>query len=428
MRLSNYLLPILKENPKDASIVSHRLMLRSGMIRQLASGLYNWLPMGVKVLNNIANIVRNEMNKAGCQEILMPCLQPAELWVESGRYDSLGKEMLRMKDRHERDLLFSPTNEEVVTDIFRQNVNTYKELPLTLYQIQWKFRDEIRPRFGVMRGREFYMKDAYSFDIDKESAVKTYKKMYESYYNCFKSLGLNTIAVKADSGAIGGDLSHEFHVIADTGESTIYYDKQFDELSAADELNFDKMANLYATADEMHKPEVCDVPLDQLAAKRGIEVGHIFYLGTKYSKTLNASFMNGKGEQNYAEMGCYGIGVSRLIGAIIEANHDASGIIWPEQIAPFKTSLINLKPGDENCDAMAEQIYLAFNKANIDILYDDTKESAGSKFATHDLIGNPWQIVIGPKLAISKQVELKCRKSGEKQLLSLDDIINKFIR
>jgi prolyl-tRNA synthetase len=428
MRISNYFLPILKENPSDASITSHRLMLRAGMIRQLSSGLYNWLPLGLNVLNNVANIVREEMNKAGCLELLMPCLQPAELWLESGRYDSLGKEMLRMKDRHERDLLFSPTNEEVVTDIFRQNVTSYKSLPLTLYQIQWKFRDEIRPRFGVMRGREFFMKDAYSFDIDKESAIASYKRMYLAYYNCFRALGLNTIAVKADSGAIGGDMSQEFHVIASTGESEIFYDKAFDEISSSDEFDFDKIQQLYAAADEKHDASNCPIPADRLTSKRGIEVGHIFYLGTKYSKVLNATINNNKGEQVLAEMGCYGIGVSRLVGAIIEANHDEAGIIWPEEIAPFKVSLINLKVGDALCDAIAENIYQSLTNAKIKLLYDDSKDSIGSKFATHDLIGSPWQIVVGPKSAADNMVEVKNRRSGQKQQMTVDEAINKMIK
>jgi len=427
MRLSNYFLPILKENPSEASIASHRLMLRAGMIRQLTSGIYNWLPLGLKVLNNISAIVRDNMDKAGCLEVLMPCIQPVELWQESGRFDGYGKEMLRMKDRHDREMLFGPTNEEVITDIFRNNITSYKELPKTLYQIQWKFRDEIRPRFGVMRGREFYMKDAYSFDLDEESAVSSYNRMFRAYFNTFKQMGLNTIAVKADSGPIGGDLSQEFHVITDTGESAIFYDKKFDELSASGHLDFETMQSLYAAAEEKHDPTNCPVPADRLMAKRGIEVGQVFYLGTKYSEPLKAYVNNNKGERVLAVMGCYGIGVSRLIGAIIEANHDDRGIIWPESIAPFKVSLINLKMGDVLCETIAESFYQSLQNAEISVLYDNSTESAGSKFATHDLIGSVWQVVIGPKSAANNMVELKHRLRGEKLELTPESALNKII-
>ncbi|KKB96831.1 Proline--tRNA ligase [Candidatus Arcanobacter lacustris] len=425
MRLSNYFLPILKENPNDASVASHRLMLRAGMIRQLTSGIYNWLPMGVNILQKISNIVRDGLNKAGCVEILMSCLQPDDLWVESGRFDAYGKELLTMKDRHDRNLLFSPTNEEVVTDIFRKNINSYKELPVTMYQMQWKFRDEIRPRFGVMRGREFLMKDAYSFDIDKESAIKSYDKMFETYFNIFKSLGLNTIAVRADSGQIGGDLSQEFHVIADTGESTIYYDIAYDEAIKNSSLDLATMRNIYAAADEMHDPDNCPVPAERLVAKRGIEVGQVFYLGDKYSKALNAYVTNQNGEKIYAQMGCYGIGISRLIGAIIEANHDEKGIIWPVEVAPFIVSLVNLKVGDGSCDDICEKIYLQLNNAKVDVLYDDTTNSVGSKLATADLIGSPWQIIVGPKSAANNMVELKFRRTGEKEIVSIESALSK---
>jgi prolyl-tRNA synthetase len=426
MRITNYFLPILKENPNDASIASHRLMLRAGMIRQLTSGIYNWLPLGLKVLNNISAIVQHKLNQAGCLELLMPCLQADDLWVESGRFNAYGKELLTMKDRHDRNLLFSPTNEEVITDIFRKNIKTYKELPIILYQQQWKFRDEIRPRFGVMRGREFLMKDAYSFDLDEPSAIATYHKMFALYWDIFKALGLNTIAVKADSGQIGGDLTQEFHVIADTGESAIYYDKAYDEMIASGTIDLQKMQSLYAAADEMHNPKTCPIAADNLVAKRGIEVGQIFYLGDKYSKSLNASITNHEGAQITPMMGCYGIGLSRLVGAAIEANCDERGIIWPEEIAPFKVSLINLKIQDSTCSAMCEVIYEKFLKTKIEVLYDDSQNSAGSKFATHDLIGSPWQVIVGPKLAAKNMLELKNRRSAVVEELSLDDLFTRF--
>ncbi len=426
MRITNYFLPILKETPNDASIASHRLMLRAGMIRQLTSGIYNWLPLGLKVLDKISKIVQQKLNAAGCLEILMPCLQADDLWVESGRYDAYGKELLTMKDRHERNLLFSPTNEEVITDIFRKNIKTYKELPIIFYQQQWKFRDEIRPRFGVMRGREFLMKDAYSFDLDEASAIATYDKMFALYWDIFKSLGLNTIAVKADSGQIGGDLTQEFHVIADTGESAIYYDKAYDEMIASGTLDLSKMQGLYAAADEMHDPKTCPIAADNLVEKRGIEVGQIFYLGDKYSKSLNASITNHEGAEITPMMGCYGIGLSRLVGAAIEANCDERGIIWPTEIAPFMISLINLKIQDSACNSMCQEIYEKFLKANIEVLYDDSASSVGSKLATHDLIGSPWQIIVGPKFASQNMLELKNRRSYHTEIISLADLYLRF--
>jgi prolyl-tRNA synthetase len=420
MRLSQYFLPILKENPSEATIVSHRLMLRAGMVRQLSSGLYNWLPLGLKVLRKIEGVVQREMDKAGALELLMPCIQPAELWQESGRYDDYGKEMLRITDRHERGLLFGPTNEEVVTDIFRQNIKSYKDLPKNLYHIQWKFRDEIRPRFGVMRGREFLMKDAYSFDIDFAGAKAAYDNMYETYLRIFKALGMSAIPVSANSGAIGGNLSHEFHIVADTGESEIFYDEKFDELAKSSTIDIAAMQGLYAAADEKHVPAECPIPAERLRSRRGIEVGHIFYFGTKYSAAMNAKVTNNQGEQVLAEMGSYGIGVSRLVGAIIEASHDERGIIWPEAVAPFKVAVINLKHGDEACTAIADSLYEQLTARAVDVLYDDTKDSAGSKFATQDLIGTPWQISIGPRGAASGTVELKERRTGEKQELSVE--------
>jgi prolyl-tRNA synthetase len=426
MRLSNYFLPVQKENPTEASITSHRLMLRAGMIKQLTSGVYNWLPLGLKVLSNIKQIVRKEMNKAGCIELLMPCIQPAELWMESGRYEDYGKEMLRIKDRHDRDNLFGPTNEEVITDLFRNTIRTYKELPKNFYQIQWKFRDEIRPRFGVMRGREFLMKDAYSFDLDFAGAKKSYDNMFESYFRTFKALGLNAIAVKADSGAIGGNLSHEFHVLADTGESEVFYDAEYENLAAMPELDIEKIKSLYAASDEKHDPNTCPVPEERLTRRRGIEVGHVFYFGTKYSKAMNAYVTNQHGEQVLVEMGSYGIGVSRLVGAIIEASHDEKGIIWPNQVAPFDLAIINLKASDSTCRELADELYQHFMMQNYEVLYDDNNESVRSKFATNDLIGTPWQIVIGPKLAKDNLYEVKNRATGEQVTLSREALYNKF--
>jgi len=423
MKLSNYFLPTLKENPVDATIKSHQLMIRAGMIRQTASGIYSWLPLGLKVLRNIENIIRDEINKAQGIEILMPTIQPKELWVESGRYDDYGKEMLRIKDRHDRDILYGPTHEEVVTDIFRKNVTSYKDLPKNLYQIHWKFRDEIRPRFGVMRGREFLMKDGYSFDIDKENARKTYDLMYATYFKIFKRLGLKPIALRADTGAIGGDLSHEFHVLADTGESAIYYDKKFDEISKNENFNIKEMQEIYAMADEMHNVEKCPIATDQLASRRGIEVGHIFNFGEKYSKAMEAGVTGPTGEKIYPNMGSYGIGVSRLVAAIIEASHDENGIIWPKSVSPFQVILINLKPEDASCSKVCEEIYEKFIAKNIEILYDDTKTSIGQKFSVADLIGVPNQVVIGPKGAVSGKAEVKNRKTGEKKEILFDELV-----
>jgi len=427
MKLSHYFLPLLKENPSEAQIVSHRLMLRCGMIKQQAAGIYSWLPLGLRVLDNVERIVADELDKAGCVRVLMPTLQPAELWKESGRYDAMGKEMLRFQDRAERELLYSPTNEEMIVDIFRSSVRSYKSLPVNLYQIQWKFRDEVRPRFGVMRGREFLMKDAYSFHADAEDAKREYAKMYDAYTRIFKRMGLTTVAVNADSGAIGGNLSHEFQVIADTGESAIYYDATFDDIrSGKITMSGEEMRKLYAAADEQHKPESCPVPKDRLREARGIEVGHVFFLGSKYSKAMNVTIAGKEGANITPEMGCYGIGVSRLVGAIIEASHDDAGIIWPESVAPFKVGLINLRAGDAKCDAVCQDIYDKIRAGGIEILYDDTDARAGEKFASMDLIGLPWQVVVGPKGAEKGVVELKNRKSGEKMELSTEAALNKL--
>ena len=426
MKLSQYFLPTLKENPIDATVVSHQLMIRAGMIRQTASGIYTWLPLGLKVLRKVEKIIKEEMDKAGALEILMPTIQPAELWIESGRFDAYGKEMLRIKDRHDRDILYGPTHEEVVTDIFRKNVTTYKDLPKNLYQIHWKFRDEIRPRFGLMRGREFLMKDSYSFDIDEVSAKKTYNLMYETYFKIFRKMGLKPMAVKADTGAIGGDLSHEFHLLADTGESAIYYDKKFDELSELKTFDITQMQSMYAMADEMHVAEKCPIAAEQLASRRGIEVGHIFNFGLKYSKAMEASVMGPNGEKIYPNMGSYGIGASRVVAAAIEANHDQNGIIWPKELAPFQVALINVRSGDELCDKVCEEIYDKFQEQNIEVIYDDTKASLGQKFSIADLIGIPTQIIVGPKSAAAGKVEVKDRKSGEKREVEIAAITKHF--
>ncbi len=427
MRISEFLLPTLKENPSEAQVTSHRLMLRSGMIRQTSVGIYSWLPLGLKVLRKVEEVIREEMNKAGALEILMPTIQPSELWRESGRYDAYGKEMLRMQDRHGRDMLYGPTHEEVVTDIFRRNVKSYREMPKNLYQIQWKFRDEIRPRFGVMRGREFLMKDAYSFDLDYAGALNSYNKMYLAYFKIFSRLGLSAIPVRADSGAIGGDLSHEFTVLADTGENLIYYDESFDAYRANPE-NFDieAMKGIYAVSDEKHDPANCPVAPEKLKSARGIEVGHVFYLGTKYSKAMDVKVTTQDGKEIFPEMGCYGIGVSRLVAAIIEAHHDSNGIIWPEAVAPFKAGIINLKPSDSNCTHLCEAAYKKLSSSGWDVLYDDADASIGQKFSNMDLIGLPWQMIIGSKGAEKGLIELKNRHTGEKLELDLESACAKI--
>lgn len=423
MRFSTYFLPTLKETPADAQIASHRLMLRSGLINQETSGIYTWLPMGLRILEKIQKIICEEQDRIGCHRVLMPTIQPAELWRKSGRYEDYGKEMLRITDRHDREMLYGPTNEEVITDVVSQYVKSYRQVPLTVYQIQWKFRDEIRPRFGVMRGREFLMKDGYSFDIDLEGAKKTYRRIFESYLKTFNRLGLTVIPVKADSGAIGGDMSHEFHIVAPTGESAIYYDKAFEKLDF-ENTNFDKVSKLYAAADEMHKPDECPIPPQNLKSARGIEIGHIFYFGTKYSDPLGAKVIGPDGKTITLEMGSYGIGVSRLVGGIIEANHDENGIIWPESIAPFKVGLINLKASDEKAKELGDRLYKTLTEKGVEVLYDDRDERAGTKFADMDLIGLPWQIIIGSKTLETGLVELKNRKTQEKKEVPLDQVIN----
>jgi len=397
------------------------------MIRQSASGIYSWLPLGLKVLKNLENIVRFNMDASGFVELLMPCVQDAGLWRESGRFDVYGREMLSFKDRHDHDLLFGPTNEELITDIVRNSFQSYKELPKVLYQIQWKFRDEIRPRFGVMRGREFLMKDAYSLDIDMESAINTYDQMFVAYMRTFKDLGLNAIPLAADPGEIGGELSHEFHVVADTGESTLYYDKKFDILEDTLAGDITLLKSLYAATEEKHDPEKCPLNKSELSVRKGIEVGHIFNFGDKYSKAMNATVNDSNGKRVPIQMGSYGIGISRLVAAIIEVSHDERGIIWPIQVAPFKASIINLNIKDDKCNEISNDLYNQFVNKNIDILYDDTSDSAGAKFAIHDLIGSPWQIIVGPKKAGSDLVELKHRESGEIQDVSVDTAVIEVI-
>ena len=429
MRLSRYFLPLLKEDPKEAQILSHRLMLRAGMIRQEAAGIYSWLPLGLRVLEEVERITAEELDKAGCVRLLMPTLQPTDLWKESGRYEALGKEMLRFNDRAERELLYSPTCEEMIVNIFRSNVTTYRQLPLNLYQIQWKFRDEVRPRFGVMRGREFLMKDGYSFHMSLEDATREYSAMYDAYHAIFRRLGLTAIAVAADSGAIGGSMSHEFQVLAETGESQVYYDAAFDEIrSGLLAMSSEEMRALYAAADEMHTPETCGLPADRLRTARGIEVGHIFLLGRKYTDAMQVNVTDAQGKEIRVEMGTYGIGVSRLVGAIIEASHDASGIIWPESVAPFDVGVINLRSGDAACDAASERFVKTLEARGLRVLYDDTDQRGGAKFAGMDLIGLPWQAVIGPRGVAAGQVEVKYRRTGEKTEMAEADAVEMIAR
>lgn len=438
MRLSRYFLPLLKETPASAEIASHRYMLRAGMVKQHSAGIYSWLPLGHKVLTKIANIVREEQNRAGAIEMLMPTIQPAELWRESGRYDDYGKEMLRINDRSGRDLLYGPTNEEVLTDVFRTFVRSYKDLPKLLYHIQWKFRDEVRPRFGVMRGREFLMKDTYSFDLDMEGAVRSYNKMFIAYLNTFERMGLKAVPMQADTGPIGGDLSHEFLILADTGESEVFCHADLVNMPAPGiDIDFegdlqplvDERTALYARTDEMHDAAKFEtnVPADKRVSARGIEVGHIFCFGDKYSKPMGAKVMGPDGKEHVAQMGSYGIGVSRLVGGIIEASHDDSGIVWPKAVTPFGTGIINLRLGDDECDAVCEDLYARLGNAGVDPLYDDKADRGGVKFSRMDLIGLPFQIIVGPRGLKDGIVEVKDRKTGERKNLSPDETVNFII-
>jgi prolyl-tRNA synthetase len=437
MRLSQYFLPLLKEVPKEAEIVSHQLMLRAGMIKQQAAGSYTWLPLGFKVLQKIIRIIEEEQNRSGAIQLLMPTLQSADLWRESGRYDAYGKEMLRIQDRHERDMLFGPTNEEMITDIFRTFVRSYKDLPLNLYHIQWKFRDEIRPRFGTMRSREFLMKDAYSFDLDEAGAVKAFQRMFVAYLRTFFRLGVVGIPMRADTGPIGGNLSYEFHVLADTGESRVFLHKDLIDkpIPSIDtdfrgdlEPIFKDWTSLFAATDEMTDEEgfKAAVPADKQVDARGIEVGHIFYFGTKYSHPMKAVVQGADGKEIEVHMGSYGIGPTRLVPAIIEASHDDAGIVWPVSVAPFEVIVINLKKGDEESDAAADDFYQGLTEAGIDTLYDDRDQPAGAKFAAADLIGIPYQLIVGPRGLKDGSVEIKHRKSGERETLPLGEAIGRL--
>ncbi|HSV02126.1 MAG TPA: proline--tRNA ligase [Phenylobacterium sp.] len=431
MRLSRYFMPTLREAPSDAQIVSHQLMLRAGLIRQEAAGIYAFLPLGLRVLKKVEQIVREEMNRAGAIEVLMPTLQLADLWRESGRYDDYGEEMLRIKDRHERDLLFGPTAEEVITDIFRGYIKSYKDLPKNLYNIQWKFRDERRPRFGVMRGREFLMKDAYSFDIDEAAARRSYNRMFLAYLNTYARMGLKAIPVRADTGPIGGDLSHEFIILANTGESEVFAHQDLVEMGApGPDIDWDgdlqplvdRRTSLYAASDEMHDRArfEAEVPQAKRMSARGIEVGHIFYFGEKYSKPMKAVVAGPDGVERPVQMGSYGVGVTRLMGAIIEASHDAAGIIWPDSVAPFDAAVVNLRAGDAAVDRVAEAAYRALQAAGKETLLDDRDERPGAKFASLDLVGLPWQLIVGPKGVADGVVEIKRRATGERQTLPLE--------
>jgi prolyl-tRNA synthetase len=435
MRLSRYFLPVLKENPAEAQIASHRLMLRAGMIKQSSAGIYSWLPMGFKILRNLENIVHEEQVRAGHIPMLMPTLQSADLWRESGRYEAYGQEMLRVKDRHDRDMLYGPTNEELITDIFRTHVGSYKDLPLTLYHMQWKFRDEIRPRFGVMRGREFFMKDGYNFDIDRDSAMHAYNRHLVSYLRTYERMGLKAIPMRADSGPIGGDNTHEFLVLADTGESEVFYDSAILDLEIGDRAvdydDWDQCLTIfkewtapYARTNETHEDAVfAQIPEERRKSSRGIEVGQIFYFGTKYSESMGANVVTDTGERTPVHMGSHGIGVSRLIGAIIEASHDDNGIIWPEGVTPFHCGIVNLKQGDEETDVACEALYSGMMSLGLEPLYDDRLERAGGKFATMDLIGLPWRITVGPRGLKNGVIELTSRRTGESEEMPVENAL-----
>jgi len=439
VRLSQFFLPTLKETPQEAQIVSHRYMLRAGMVRQASAGIYSWLPLGFRVLKKIEQIVREEQNLSGAHEVLMPTIQSADLWRQSKRYDDYGKEMLRIKDRHDRDMLYGPTNEELITEIFAASVRSYRDLPLNLYHIQWKFRDEVRPRFGVMRGREFFMKDAYSFDLDAEAGRIAYNKMFVAYLRTFARMGLKAIPMRAETGPIGGDMSHEFIVLAETGESEVFCHQELLEYDIlGEEIDFksaeqiqgfvDRWTGQYAATDEMHHSArfEAEVSAEKRVSARGIEVGHIFFFGDKYSIPFGALVTNSEGKEVPVQMGSYGVGVSRLVGGVIEACHDDDGIVWPESVAPFKVGLINLRVGDDACDQACEDIFAKLNAAGTEVLYDDRDERAGVKFSEMDLIGLPWQLIVGPRGVKAGVVELKNRASGEREELSLDAALNRI--
>ncbi len=435
MRLSKFFMPVLRDDPKEAEIVSHRLMLRCGMIRQETGGIYSWLPLGFRVLTKIMDIVREEQARAGALEMLMPTIQPASLWRESGRYDDYGKEMLRITDRRDNELLYGPTNEEMITSIVKSSVQSYKDLPLNLYHIQWKFRDEIRPRFGVMRGREFLMKDGYSFDLTEEAGREAYNRMFVSYLRTFAAMGLKAIPMRAETGPIGGNESHEFLILAETGESGVFFDKAFLEKDwSGVDIDYDdaeavagvvkEFTSLYAATEDIHDPAAFEreVPEDRRVSGRGIEVGQIFFFGAKYSKPMGCAVQGPDGKEVYLQSGSYGIGVSRLVAGIIEASHDEAGIIWPQPVAPFDLGLINLRQGDAATDGACEKLYEELTNAGLDVLYDDRSDRAGEKFTRMDLIGLPWQVVIGPRGVKSGMAEVKNRATGEKTDVPFDTL------
>ncbi|MBM3520412.1 MAG: proline--tRNA ligase [Alphaproteobacteria bacterium] len=439
MRLSQYFMPILRDDPKEAEIISHKLMLRSGMIRQEAAGSYSWLPLGFRVIKKIEQIVREEQDRAGAIEVLMPTIQPADLWRKSGRYDAYGKEMLRIKDRHDRDMLFGPTNEEMITDIFRQGAQSYKDVPRNLYHIQWKFRDEVRPRFGVMRGREFLMKDAYSFDLTREAGQHSYNKMFVSYLRTFARMGLKAVPMRAETGPIGGKDSHEFLILAETGESQVFFDRDFYDMDWSafdidyDDVNavakiVDDFTSKYAATEEKHEKSEFEarVPEARRLTGRGIEVGHIFFFGDKYAAPLGCEVQGPDGKKAVLQSGSYGIGVSRLAGAIIEASHDAAGIIWPEPVAPFRVGLINLKAGDGETDGACETLYRVLAAKGVEVLYDDRDDRPGAKFAVMDLVGLPWQVIIGPRGLKDGVAEVKNRRTGARENVALDQVVTRL--
>jgi prolyl-tRNA synthetase len=440
MRLSRYFLPILRETPKEAEIVSHRLMLRAGIVRQEAAGIYAFLPLGLRVLQKVCRIVREEQDRSGAVEMMMPTIQPAELWRESGRYDDYGKEMLRIKDRHERDMLYGPTNEEMITEIFRAYVRSYKDLPLNLYHLQWKFRDEVRPRFGTMRSREFLMKDAYSFDLDYAGARHAYNRMFVAYLRTFARMGLRAIPMVADTGPIGGNLSHEFIILASTGESEVFCHRDYLDFTIPDaDVNFDDVAalqaivdkwtSLYAATSDKHDAAAFEaLPAETRLSARGIEVGHIFYFGTKYSAPMRAVVTGPDGAEHAVHMGSYGIGPTRLVAAIIEAFHDDAGIKWPEAVAPFKATILNLKQGDAATDRAAEDLYGQLTARGVEVLYNDLEERPGAKFAAADLIGVPWHIMVGPRGLAEGKIELKCRADGSRALMAPADAVERLAR
>jgi prolyl-tRNA synthetase len=440
MRLSRYFLPTLRETPKEAEIVSHRLMLRAGMIRQEAAGIYAFLPLGLRVLKKVCQIVREEQDRAGAIEMLMPTIQPAELWRESGRYEDYGKEMLRIKDRHERDMLYGPTNEEMITEIFRAYVRSYKDLPLNLYHLQWKFRDEVRPRFGTMRSREFLMKDAYSFDLDYAGARHSYNRMFVAYLRTFARMGLRAIPMVADAGPIGGNLSHEFIILASTGESEVFCHRDYLDFAIPEaDVGFDdvpllqaivdKWTSLYAATSDKHDADAfAALPPETRLSARGIEVGHIFHFGTKYSAPMRATVAGPDGSEHAVHMGSYGIGPTRLVPALIEAFHDDVGIKWPEVVAPFKATILNLKQGDSATDAASENLYRELSARGVEVLYNDLEERPGAKFAAADLIGVPWHIMVGPRGLAEGKVELKCRADGSRALMTPADAVERLAR